>query len=78
MHHIRHTYENVKSYAPLCVQTVEWLFFGRIRQNSCVWVEYGGRNGENGTFLLGDSPEYGWITQDYTFTNYSQWKKVSA
>ena len=35
--------------------------------NSCVWGEYGGRNGGNGTFLCRDSPEYGWITQVCTF-----------
>ena len=44
--------------------------------HSSVWGEYRGRNGENGTFLPEDSPEYGWITQDYTLENYSEWKKT--
>ena len=44
--------------------------------HSSVWGEYRGRNGENGTFLPEDSPEYGWITQDYTLGNYSEWKKL--
>ena len=46
------------------------------QRHSSVWGEYRGRNGENGTFLPEDSPEYGWITQDYTLGNYSERKEL--
>ena len=63
-----------KGYHPL--HKLIYTAFMFPQRHSSVWGEYRGRNGENGTFLPEDSPEYGWITQDYTLGNYSERKEL--
>ena len=72
LHHSSSIYN--KRYHPL--HKLIYTAFMFPQRHSSVWGEYRGRNGENRTFLPEDSPEYGWITQDYTLGKYSERKEL--